>query len=138
MWVKFEIFSSLWTDLRADSTLTTFQPFFLDYPKVHSLAMQFFLRMWNESGSSVVDFTRIVALTRSQYVHASSPHTCSLSPYRVGVALRRENVRPWHEVEQDFLESDYQAVRERQMKELEEEDDLLSKVPVRLVGTPRR
>ena len=30
--------------------------------------MQFFLRMWNESGSSVVDFTRIVALTRSQYV----------------------------------------------------------------------
>jgi engulfment/cell motility protein 1 len=38
----------------------------------------------------------------------------------------------WNE---DFLESDYQAVRERQMKELEEEDDLLSKVPVRLVGT---
>jgi len=52
--------------LLSDSTLTTFQPFFLDYHKVHSLAMQFFLRMWNESGSSVVDFTRIVALTRSQ------------------------------------------------------------------------
>jgi engulfment and cell motility protein 1 len=51
----------------------------------------------------------------------------------VKVALRGENVRPWHEVEQDFLESDYQAVRERQMKELEEEDDLLSKVPVRCV-----
>lgn len=42
-------------------------------------------------------------------------------------------MRPWHEVEEDFLESDYQAVRERQMKELEEEDDLLSKVPVRFV-----
>ena len=97
--------------------------------------MQFFLRMWNESGSSVVDFTRIVALTRSQYVQVPllSLHNSPL--YRVGVALRRENVRPWHEVEQDFLESDYQAVRERQMKELEEEDDLLSKVPVRLVGT---
>lgn len=97
------------------STSTTFQPFFLDFHKVHSLALQFFLRMWNESGSSVEDFTRIVALTRSQ----------------VKVALLGENVRPWHEVEQDFLESDYQAVRERQMKELEEEDDLLSKVPVR-------
>ena len=96
--------------------------------------MQFFLRMWNESGSSVVDFTRIVALTRSQYVQTGllSLHNSPL--YRVGVALRRENVRPWHEVERDFLESDYQAVRERQMKELEEEDDLLSKVPVRLVG----
>lgn len=52
---------------------------------------------------------------------------------RVNVGLRRENVRPWHEVESDFLESDYQDVRERQMKELEEEDDLLSKVPVRCV-----
>ena len=99
--------------------------------------MQFFLRMWNESGSSVVDFTRIVALTRSQYVH-TVPFTLRNSPHtRVGVALRRENVRPWHEVERDFLESDYQVVRERQMKELEEEDDLLSKVPVRFVGICR-
>jgi len=99
--------------------------------------MQFFLRMWNESGSSVVDFTRIVALTRSQYVQAPllSPRDSPL--HRVGVALRRENIRPWHEVEQDFLESEYQAVRERQMKELEEEDDLLSKVPVRLVDIYR-
>ena len=96
--------------------------------------MQFFLRMWNESGSSVDDFTRIVALTRSQCVHVSLPLLHDSPFYRVGVALRRENVRPWHEVEQDFLESDYQAVRERQMKELEEEDDLLSKVPVRLVA----
>jgi engulfment/cell motility protein 1 len=49
----------------------------------------------------------------------------------VKVALRRENVRPWHEVEQDFLECEYRAVRDRQMKELEQEDDLLSKIPVR-------
>lgn len=100
--------------------------------------MQFFLRMWNESGSSVVDFTRIVALTRSQYVNVPLPPSPDLPLSRVGVALRRENVRPWHEVEQDFLESDYQAVRERQMKELEEEDDLLSKVPVRSVGIRQR
>ena len=50
---------------------------------------------------------------------------------RVKVALRDENVRAWHEVEQDFLESEYRSVRDRQMKELENEDDLLSKVPVR-------
>jgi engulfment/cell motility protein 1 len=53
--------------------------------------------------------------------------------HRVKVALRRENVRPWHEVEHDFIECEYRAVRDRQMKELELEDDLLSKVPVRYV-----
>ena len=52
---------------------------------------------------------------------------------RIKVALRRENVRPWHEVEQDFIECEYRAVRDRQMKELELEDDLLSKIPVRWI-----
>ncbi|TFK85502.1 hypothetical protein K466DRAFT_494625 [Polyporus arcularius HHB13444] len=97
------------------STSTTFQPFFLNFYKVHSLALQFFLRMWNESGSSTGDFPRLVALTRSQ----------------VKVALKRENIRPWHEVEQEFLECEYRAVRDRQMQELEMEDDIMSKIPVR-------
>ncbi|KAI5123515.1 hypothetical protein M0805_006675 [Coniferiporia weirii] len=97
------------------STSTTFQPFFLNFHKVHVLTTQFILRMWNESNAAVDDFARVVALARSQ----------------VKVALRQENVRAWHEVEHDFLESEYRAVRDRQMKELENEDDLLSKVPVR-------
>ena len=88
--------------------------------------------MWNESGSSTGDFPRLVALTRSQYV--SSRHNPFLSPhmpFRVKVALKRENIRPWHEVEQEFLECEYRAVRDRQMKELEMEDDIMSKVPIR-------
>jgi engulfment/cell motility protein 1 len=97
------------------STSTTFQPFFLNFYKVHTLALNFCLRMWNESGAATGDFTRIIALARSQ----------------VKVALRRENVRAWHDVEHDFLECEYRAVRDRQMKELEQEDDLLSKIPVR-------
>ncbi|KAF5387336.1 hypothetical protein D9757_005795 [Collybiopsis confluens] len=97
------------------STSTTFQPFFLDFFKVHALATSFFLRMWSESGAASGDFVRVVALVRSQ----------------VKVALRSENVRAWHEVEHDLLECEYRAVRDRQMKELELEDDLLSKVPVR-------
>ncbi|EIW79328.1 hypothetical protein CONPUDRAFT_59390 [Coniophora puteana RWD-64-598 SS2] len=96
-------------------TSTTFQPFFLNFYRVHTLATHFFLRMWNESGSAAGDFTRIAALARSQ----------------VNVALKRENVKEWHEVEHDFVESEYRAVRDRQMKELEAEDELLSKVPVR-------
>ncbi|CAG8702662.1 15517_t:CDS:2, partial [Acaulospora colombiana] len=88
-----------------DSTSTSFQPFFLSFHRVHALALQFFLRMWNESGATSTDFSRF--------------------------ALRNEAERPWHEVEADFLESEYRAVRDRQMKELELEDDLLTKVPVR-------
>ncbi|KAF9525327.1 ELMO/CED-12 family-domain-containing protein [Crepidotus variabilis] len=97
------------------STSTTFQPFFLDFQKVHNLATRFFIRMWSDSGAADGDFTRVVALVRSQ----------------IKSALRRENSRPWHEVESDFLDIEYRAVRDRQMKELELEDDLLSKVPVR-------
>jgi len=116
-----------------DSTSTTFQPFFLDFYKVHSLATHFFLRMWTESGAAAGDFTRVVALVRSQYVLPSPrPVTFFISGlHRVKYALRSENVRPWHDVEHEFNEREYRSVRDRQMKELELEDDLLSKVPVR-------
>lgn len=49
------------------------------------------------------------------------------------MALRTENVRAWHEVEADFNEREYQAVRDRQMRELELEDDVMGKVPIRCV-----
>jgi len=97
------------------STSTSFQPFFLNFSRVHTLAIKFFLRMWNESGARASDFQRVTALVRSQ----------------VKQALRDENTRPWHEVETEFTDSEYNEVRDRQMKELELEDDLLGKVPVR-------
>ncbi|KAG1770736.1 ELMO/CED-12 family-domain-containing protein [Suillus occidentalis] len=97
----------------AYSTSTTYQPFFLNFYRVHALATQFFLRMWNESGSAAGDFSRIVALARSQW------------------RCKGKTLKPWHEVEHDFLDCEYRAVRDRQMQELEAEDDLLSKVPVR-------
>lgn len=56
----------------SDSTSTIFQPFFLNFYKVHALAALFFIRMWNESGASKGDFPRLVALTRSQYVSRCS------------------------------------------------------------------
>lgn len=49
------------------------------------------------------------------------------------MALDLENSREWHEVEHDFADAEYRAVRDRQMKELEDDDDLMSKVPVRYV-----
>lgn len=56
---------------------------------------------------------------------------------RIKVALKGENVRPWHEVTNAFLDSEYRGVRERQMQELELEDDLLTKVPIRSVERSR-
>ncbi|KAF8745488.1 hypothetical protein AX14_008911 [Amanita brunnescens Koide BX004] len=97
------------------TTSTAFQPLLLDFYKVHSLATHFFLRMWGESGAAVGDFNRVVALVRSQ----------------IKVALRSEHVRSWQQVERDFNECEYKALRDRQMKELELEDDFLNKVPVR-------
>lgn len=97
------------------TTSTTFLPFLLDFYRVHSLATHFFIRMWAESGAASGDFNRVVALVRSQ----------------IKAALRSEHIRQWHEVAHDFDEAEYRAVRDRQMKELELEDDLLSKVPVR-------
>ncbi|KZV74521.1 hypothetical protein PENSPDRAFT_674197 [Peniophora sp. CONT] len=99
------------------ATSPSFQPFFLNFYKIHTLAFAFFLRIWDEAGAAQHDFQRVVALVRSQ----------------VKLALRGESTREWHEMEDDFrgAGAEYRLVRERQMKELEEEDDLLSKVPIR-------
>lgn len=111
-----EILSEHWSIFAPGySTSTTFQPFFLSFYRVHALALQFFLRMWSDSGAATTDFSRVASLVRSQ----------------VKLALHSETDRPWHEVEHEFLESEYRAVRDRQMKELELEDDLLNKIPVR-------
>ncbi|KAI5999373.1 ELMO/CED-12 family-domain-containing protein [Pisolithus orientalis] len=110
-----ELLSQHWTIFAPAYSTSAFQPLFLNFQKVHCLALHFFLRMWNESGSAVDDFNRIADLTRSQ----------------IKVALQQESAKPWHEVEHDFLEREYRAVRDRQMQELEAGDDLLSRVPVR-------
>lgn len=97
------------------STCTRFQPCLLAFTRLHSLAVRFFIRMWSESGAATSDFGRVSALVRSQ----------------VKEALRDEASRSWFDVESDFLESDYRVVRDRQMRELETEDDFTSKASIR-------
>lgn len=62
----------------ADATSPVFQPFFLNFYKVHALATNFFLQMWNESGAAIGDFTRVVALVRSQCVIPKATRKISL------------------------------------------------------------
>ncbi|KAG9094576.1 hypothetical protein FRC06_010676, partial [Ceratobasidium sp. 370] len=97
------------------STSTSFLPFFLAFHRVHTIALQLFLRLWSESAAGTDDFARVAALVQSQ----------------IKLALRDESTRPWHEMESDFINSEYRDIRERQMKELELTDDLLNKPPVR-------
>lgn len=97
------------------STSTSFLPFFLAFHRVHTIALQLFLRLWSESAAGADDFARVAALVQSQ----------------IKLALRDESTRPWHEMESDFVNSEYRDIRERQMKELELTDDLLNKPPVR-------
>lgn len=97
------------------STSTSFMPFFLAFHRVHTIALQLFLRLWSESAAGSDDFARVAALVQSQ----------------IKLALRDESTRQWHEMESDFVNSEYRDIRERQMKELELTDDLLNKPPVR-------
>ncbi|EPQ28461.1 uncharacterized protein PFL1_03764 [Pseudozyma flocculosa PF-1] len=110
-----EILADHWNVESGYTTSTTFKPFLLFFQKVHHLALRFFLRIWNESGAAAGDFSRVSALVRSQVAHS----------------LHDESTKGWYDVERDFLESEYRTVRDRQMKELETEDDFSSRASIR-------
>ena len=52
---------------------------------------------------------------------------------RMKAALKRKNVRAWHEVEEEFNDVQYRSVRDHRMRELEMEDDMMGKLSVRYV-----
>ena len=99
------------------TTSTTYLPFLLSFSKVHNLALRFFLRMWNESGAAASDFSRVSALVRSQVNEA--------------LGKQEETIRTWFELEEAFLHSEYRTVRDRQMKELEVDEDYNAKSSIR-------
>ena len=99
------------------TTSTTYLPFLLSFNKVHHLVLRFFLRMWNESGAAASDFSRVSALVRSQVDEA--------------LGKQEETSRTWFELENAFLHSEYRTVRDRQMKELEVDQDYSSKASIR-------
>ncbi|GAA6032241.1 hypothetical protein JCM8097_007140 [Rhodosporidiobolus ruineniae] len=92
-------------------------PYLFRLPELHALTVAFFLRIFHDSGasSSLADFERVARLTESQ----------------VAFVLGGGGEKKWFTVRQEFLSAEYRAVRERQMREMEIEDDLTSKAPVR-------
>ncbi|GBC48549.2 hypothetical protein GLOIN_2v1752839 [Rhizophagus irregularis DAOM 181602=DAOM 197198] len=68
-------------------------------------------KLWNEIEAMVDDFPKVSALVRSQ----------------LKFALRDEAIKQLYEFEKDMLEVEYKVIRDRKLKELELDDDLLSK-----------
>ncbi|KAI5474607.1 engulfment and cell motility protein 1 [Pseudohyphozyma bogoriensis] len=95
---------------------TSPQPFLLRFYEVHALATLFFVRIWLESSATSGDFERVVMLVKSQVNAALNPGFSE---------------KTWNEVKQDFQHAEYKHVRDRQMREMEIEDDILGKAPVR-------
>ncbi|KAM0754890.1 hypothetical protein T439DRAFT_309736 [Meredithblackwellia eburnea MCA 4105] len=100
------------------------QPFLFHFYDLHNLVTKFFVRVWGESGAewkgiqggAEEDFERVKGVTESM-IRATLGG--------------RWGEKAWFEVKHDFATADYKTVRDRQMREMEIEDDLLSKAPVR-------
>ena len=87
--------------------------------------MEFFVRMFVDSGATTADFARVANLTSSQVkITLSQRATDSQSAWD-------QELKTYFAVKQDFEEARYEDVRNRQMKEMEFEDSLQSKLSVR-------
>nr|XP_031861447.1 uncharacterized protein CI109_003051 [Kwoniella shandongensis]KAA5528519.1 hypothetical protein CI109_003051 [Kwoniella shandongensis] len=93
----------------------SFQLFLLNFPRLHSLVLKFFMRMWQESESRIDDFDRVSFLVRSQ----------------IRLSQADEGNKSWVHLEQDFLGTDYRTIRDRQMELLEKEDGMMTKPAIR-------
>nr|KIR86243.1 hypothetical protein I308_03187 [Cryptococcus tetragattii IND107] len=122
---------------------TSFQPFLLNFPKLHDLVLKFFLRMWQESNSRIPDFYRLIQLIRSHLTLTLSPATTSLiaatatntRSFSSRTVLIDESLpeftKNWFDLEQDLLTTDYRTIRDRQMDLLEKEGGMMRRSAVR-------
>ncbi|WVO22443.1 uncharacterized protein IAS62_003773 [Cryptococcus decagattii] len=122
---------------------TSFQPFLLNFPKLHDLVLKFFLRMWQESNSRIPDFYRLIHLIRSHLTLTLSPATTSLITTTATTTRSfssqtvlideplPEFTKNWFDLEQDFLTTDYRTIRDRQMNLLEREGGMMQRSAVR-------
>ncbi|TPX57439.1 hypothetical protein PhCBS80983_g03831 [Powellomyces hirtus] len=115
-----EIMADHWEVSTGYSTMTTYQPLLLAFQKVFGIMLVTFFRLWREmdADNSLEDLARVSALLQSQFKHSASliqPNSPTL------LATFRSAM----------FDTPYSVVRERQLKNLEVEDPLLSKPPVR-------
>ncbi|KAK9760133.1 hypothetical protein K7432_016151, partial [Basidiobolus ranarum] len=110
-----ELLCDYWNINVGYTTSTVVQPLLLAFDNVHDITVKAFFRMWTEMKATFTDFAKVSALIRSQ----------------IFFTLKDEPQIYLYQFEQSMLEVPYHVVRERQLKELEQEDDFLSKLAVR-------
>ncbi|KAI8853219.1 hypothetical protein BC829DRAFT_414020 [Chytridium lagenaria] len=115
-----EILSDFWEVSTGYTTTTSYQPLLLEFEEVNFITLMFFVRMWMEmeAQNNGDDINRVAAVVRSQFRHVAGliPAT---DPN--GLALFEKEMRT----------APYSFVRERQLKELEDDDMLMSRIPVK-------
>lgn len=84
--------------------------------------------MYSDSGATLADFARVSTLVTSQV-----RLTLGRGALDYQSPSADSEPKTFFAIKQDFEDARYEEVRDRQMKEMEIEDDLLSKMPVRYV-----
>ncbi|KAJ3179798.1 hypothetical protein HDU87_002366 [Geranomyces variabilis] len=115
-----EIMAEHWEVSTGYSTMTSYQPLLLAFQQVFGITLVTFFRLWTEMDvdNTPEDVTRVSALVRSQFKHSAS----IIQPQSPTVVATFRSA---------MCNTPYAVVRERQLKNLEVEDQLLSKLPVR-------
>lgn len=123
---SFQVCSLTSSALNREKLMILLQPFLLDLYRIHLIVMEFFIRMYSESGATIGDFARVSTLTVSQVRLSLGRGPLDYQPSQQEI-----NPKTFFALKQEFEQARYEEVRDRQMKELEIEDDLMSKLPVR-------
>ena len=87
----------------------------LSFDSVHHTTLHLFFRMFHDMEATMYDFSKVSALVRSQ----------------IRYALKIESVKTMFEFDKVILETPYQVIRDRRLKELEWADDLLGREAIR-------
>ncbi|RKP25830.1 ELMO/CED-12 family-domain-containing protein, partial [Syncephalis pseudoplumigaleata] len=110
-----ELLSDQWNIGSGYAPATAFQPLQLVMEDVHTTTLLAFFRAWNHMEATTEDFDKVSALVRSH----------------VRYTLQESEITSLFDYERAMLETPYEVMRARQLKDLEDEDDLLTKLAVR-------
>lgn len=82
-------------------------PFLLRFYECHTLALQFFFRIWAEAGATVADFDRLAAITQT---HVRS--------------VLQDTSKSWFDVRKEFLSTDYRTAQDQHVERLAAADEM--------------
>ncbi|TPX35338.1 hypothetical protein SmJEL517_g02240 [Synchytrium microbalum] len=115
-----EVLCDYWEISSGYTTSTSYQPLLLSFEAVQAITFRCFVRLWAEmeAQSTGDDANRVAAVVRSQLWWCLG-------------RIKRTEKDALNMFEKSMLETPYSVVRERQVRELENADDLSSKAIVR-------